>query len=316
MFLLPPRSIVTECSDYDRPVRDGLDARRLRVVNADGIATRVYEEGNGPPLLLVHGGDFGSLYSLDAWSLNLKPLAEHFRVVAFDKLGQGHTANPENDEAYAYERLLRHALAVAEAVLPEPAHIVGHSMGALLAESISLARPELVRTLVLVDSNTAAPDDERFPRGAFYRALERQLGDAPTTAETVRLEPELQSVSAAHVTDDFVDRLLAIARGDAYVDAHTRMERLRHTQWFPSLDAERGHVLSTTAAYGLPAPTLVAWGAQDPSAPAPLAYALFEHVARSTRDCELLVIGDAGHYCFREAPRTFERAVVGFCLER
>jgi 2-hydroxy-6-oxonona-2,4-dienedioate hydrolase len=297
-------------------VRDGLDARRLRVVDADGIATRVYEAGNGPPLLLLHGGDFGSLYSLDAWSLNLERLAQRFRVVAFDKLGQGRTANPEADEAYSYERLLRHALAVAEAVLPEPAHVAGHSMGALLAESIALARPELVRTLVLVDSNTAAPDDERFPRGAFYRDLERRLGAAPPTVETVRLEPELQSVSAAHVTDDFVERLLAIARGEAYADAHARMERLRHTLWFPSLDAERAHVLSTTAANGLPAPALVVWGARDPSAPVPLAYALFEHVARTTRGCELHVIGEAGHYSFREAPRAFEHAVAAFCLER
>lgn len=297
-------------------MRDGLDARRLRVVDAGGIATRVYEAGDGPPLLLVHGGDFGSLYSLDAWSLNLEALAQQFRVIAFDKLGQGHTANPEHDEAYSYERLLRHALAVAEVVLSEPAHVLGHSMGALLAESIALARPELVRTLVLVDSNTAAPDDAHYPRGAFYRDLERRLGDAPPTTDTVRLEPDLQSVSRAHVTDDFVERLLAIATGAAYADAHGRMERLRHTQWFPSLDAERGHVLSTTAAYGLPAPALVVWGARDPSAPLPLAYALFEHVARSTRGCDLHVLGDVGHYSFREAPRAFEQIVGAFCLDR
>jgi len=297
-------------------VKDGLDAQRLRVVDADGIATRVYEAGDGPPLLLVHGGDFGSLYSLDGWSLNLERLAQRFHVVAFDKLGQGHTANPESVDAYSYEGLLRHALAVAETVLPGPAHVVGHSMGALLAESVALARPDVVRSLVLVDSNTAAPDDVRFPRGAFYRDLERRLGDAPPTRETVRLEPELQSASAAHVTDDFVGRLLAIATGPAYADAHARMERLRHTQWFPSLDAERGHVLSTTAANGLPVPALVVWGARDPSAPLPLAYALFEHIARTTRGCELHVIADVGHYSFREAPRTFERAVGAFCLER
>ncbi len=316
MSLRPRRSIVTEYRDYDRFVRDGLDARRLRVVDADGIATRVYEDGAGPPLLLLHGGDFGSLYSLDAWSLNLEALASRFRVVAFDKLGQGHTANPESDERYTYPRLLRHALAVADAVLPEPAHLVGHSMGALLAESIALARPELARSLVLVDSNTAAPDDLRFPRGAFYRDLERRLGDAAPSREKVRLEPELQSVSNAHVTDDFVDRLLAIAHGAAYRDAHERMERLRTTVWFPSLDAERERVLSTTAADGLPAPGLVVWGARGPSAPLPLAHALFEHVAFATSGCELHVLADAGHYSFREAPRAFERTVGAFCLER
>jgi 2-hydroxy-6-oxo-6-(2'-carboxyphenyl)-hexa-2,4-dienoate hydrolase len=313
---VPPHSIVTEYRDYDRFVKDRLDSQRLRVVDADGTATRVYEAGDGPPLLLVHGGDFGSLYSLDGWSLNLERFAQRFQVVAFDKLGQGHTANPESDEAYSYERLVRHALAVAEAVLPGPAHIVGHSMGALLAESIALARPDLVRSLVLVDSNTAAPDDDRYPRGAFYRELERRLGGSPPTRETVRLEPELQSFSAAHVTDDLVGRLLAIATGPAYANAHACMERLRHSQWFPSLDAERERVLATTAARGLPVPALVVWGARDPSAPLPLAHALLGHLAQSTRDCELHVLADAGHYSFREAPRAFERAVGAFCLER
>jgi Predicted hydrolases or acyltransferases (alpha/beta hydrolase superfamily) len=297
-------------------VRDGLDARRLRVVDADGITTRVYEDGDGPTLLLLHGGDFGSLYSLAGWSLNLESLARRFRVVAFDKLGQGGTANPESDDAYSYERLLRHALTVGETVLREPAHIVGHSMGALLAESIALARPGLVRSLVLVDSNTAAPDDDRFPRGAFYRDLERRLGGAPPTQETVRLEPELQSVSSAHVTDNFVHRLLTIARSEPYAEAHARMVRLRHAQWFPSLDAERERVLVRTAAEGLPVPGLVVWGADDPSAPLPLAYALFGHLARETRSCELHVLAHAGHYVFREAPRAFERVVACFCLER
>ena len=35
------------------------------------MRTRYYEDGQGEPLVLFHGGEFGSLYTLDSWSLNL-----------------------------------------------------------------------------------------------------------------------------------------------------------------------------------------------------------------------------------------------------
>jgi pimeloyl-ACP methyl ester carboxylesterase len=43
---------------------------------------------------VIHGGDFASLYSLDCWSLKFESLAKTFRVIAYDKLGQGLTDNP------------------------------------------------------------------------------------------------------------------------------------------------------------------------------------------------------------------------------
>src|SRR5207244_1789665 len=64
--------------------------------------------------------------------------------------------------------------------------------------------PELLKTVVIIDSQTIAGDDP-----PFYRNLPRLPGSA--RAETVRIEPDAQSFSRAHVTDSFVDRMLAIA---------------------------------------------------------------------------------------------------------
>jgi pimeloyl-ACP methyl ester carboxylesterase len=41
--------------------------------------------GDGPALLLVHGGQYGSWYAVDSWDTVLAPLAERFRVVALDR---------------------------------------------------------------------------------------------------------------------------------------------------------------------------------------------------------------------------------------
>ena len=295
---------------------DHLDAGRTRVVEADGIPTRVYEAGEGDPLVLVHGGGFGSLYSLDCWSLNLAALERQFRVVAFDKLGQGHTGNPEDDSRYTFERLLAHACALLDRLDLGPAHVVGHSMGALLAARLVLDRSGLARSLTIVDSNTVAPDDPRYPWTKFYVELAARFPPGPPDRETVAIEPELQSYSREHVTDEFVDRLLEIARRAEFAEAAARILELREVIWMPSILPERARLLDEIDHGGLPVRTFVVWGADDPSAPLPLALALHERIAVRTPEADLLVLGRAGHYCFRERPRAFERALTAFCLDR
>jgi 2-hydroxy-6-oxo-6-(2'-carboxyphenyl)-hexa-2,4-dienoate hydrolase len=285
------------------------------VVSAGGISTRVYESGEGDPLVLVHGGGFGSLYSLDCWSSVLGPLGLDFRVVAFDKLGQGHTGNPPSDEQYTFEALLAHATALLDSLALGPAHLVGHSMGALLVTRIALNRPDLVRTVVVVDSNTLAPDDPRFPWTRFYADLAKSVPPGPPTRETVRMEPDAQSRSRAHVSDDFVARLLEIARRPEHVEAAERIAVLREPIWMPSILAARRQALADLDERGLSVPALVVWAADDLSAPLPLAYSLFEHVVARTEHAELHVIGRSGHYVFREQPAAFTRVVTAFCRD-
>ena len=59
------------------------------------MRTRYYEAGVGDPLVLIHGGQFATVSSLDCWSRNLEALAGRFRVIAFDRLGEGFTDNPK-----------------------------------------------------------------------------------------------------------------------------------------------------------------------------------------------------------------------------
>src|SRR5688572_3544497 len=114
------------------PIRDGLDPSKLRFVEVDGIRTRYYEDGEGETLVLFHGGDPGSLYSLDSWSLNLAALAGRFHVVAVDKLGMGYTDNPRTPLDYAPGAVLAHAQGFLDALAIDRAHLVGHSRGGSL----------------------------------------------------------------------------------------------------------------------------------------------------------------------------------------
>ena len=68
-----------------------------KFVDVDGIRTRYFDKGDGPVVVLFHGGHFGSNDAADCaedWGLNFDGLAKWFHVYAVDKIGQGQTDNP------------------------------------------------------------------------------------------------------------------------------------------------------------------------------------------------------------------------------
>ena len=134
-----------------------------KFVDVDGIRTRYFEKGAGEIVVLFHGGSFGSTTSADSaddWDLNFDGLARWFRVFAVDKLGQGYTDNPANDD-YTMDAVVRHAAGTLHALGIAGAHLVGHSRGGYLVCRLTVERPELVKTCTIVGSNTCAPGTGR-----------------------------------------------------------------------------------------------------------------------------------------------------------
>jgi 2-hydroxy-6-oxonona-2,4-dienedioate hydrolase len=296
-------------------VADRLDQSKLKFVEIDGIRTRYYEDGAGEPLVLLHGGQFGSGYSLDAWSLVLPTLARHFHVYALDKLGQGQTGNPKGD-AYTFESLLDHTYGWLQMAGIRGAHLVGHSRGGLLITRLAQTHPEVAKSLVIVDSNTLAPDDPTFPGGEFYAEIARRTPPGPATRETVRMEPEAQSFSAAHITDDFADRLRANALLPVRQESDERMKVVANEKWFPTMARAKAEALRQIAANGLPVPTLIIWGLNDVSAPfRNFGLPLLDLIAAKTPRTITVLINQTGHYVMREQPDAFVRALRGFCLD-
>ena len=76
-------------------------------VDVGGIRTRYFDKGSGEVLLLVHGSHMGTPDACESaldWELNFESLAERYRVIAMDKLGQGYTGNPQTDADYKIGR--------------------------------------------------------------------------------------------------------------------------------------------------------------------------------------------------------------------
>jgi pimeloyl-ACP methyl ester carboxylesterase len=98
-------------------------------VLVDGLVTGYLEAGQGDPVVLLHGGEFGVSADL-GWENNIAALAEHYRVLALDMLGFGQSAKVIDFNDGRGMRI-RHIARFCDALGVASAHFVGNSMGAV-----------------------------------------------------------------------------------------------------------------------------------------------------------------------------------------
>lgn len=109
-----------------------------------------YEEmGEGEPLLLIHG--LGS--SIRDWELQVDPFAKHFRVIAVDMRGHGRSAKPLGP--YSIPMFAADTAAFLRAREIKSAHVLGISLGGMIAFQLAVDAPDLLRSLVIVNSMPA-----------------------------------------------------------------------------------------------------------------------------------------------------------------
>ncbi len=114
-------------------------------VKTNGLDMAVYELGDGPPVIFLHG--FPELaYS---WRHQLPALAEAgFRAIAPDLRGYGRTGGPDEVEEYGVRHLIADVLGLMDAMQLETATLVGHDWGALLTWHLAMDVPDRIHRLV------------------------------------------------------------------------------------------------------------------------------------------------------------------------
>jgi 2-succinyl-6-hydroxy-2,4-cyclohexadiene-1-carboxylate synthase len=144
------------------------------MVRANGIDFHVEDQGDGAPLVLLHGFT-GSAAS---WSSLSQELARHHRVIAIDIIGHGASSAPVEPSRYAFEQALRDLAAVTAQLGIERAAWLGYSMGGRLALGMGVSHPDRVSVLIL-ESATAGIQDapERQQRAEADLALARRIED-------------------------------------------------------------------------------------------------------------------------------------------
>jgi pimeloyl-ACP methyl ester carboxylesterase len=123
--------------------------------DVNGIRMHYIDEGQGPLVILLHG--FPYLWYM--WRRQIPALAgAGFRVVVPDQRGFGQTDRPESIEAYDISQSVGDIVGLMTALGETSAVIVGHDLGAWVAQAAAMMRPDLFRALVML--NTPVP-----PRG-------------------------------------------------------------------------------------------------------------------------------------------------------
>ena len=118
----------------------------MPTLRSNGIDLTYETAGQGEPLLLLHG--LGS--RSEDWQLQVPAFAERYRVVTADMRGHGRTSKPAGP--YSVPMMAADVLGLLDGLGITAAHVVGLSMGGMIAFQMAVDRPERVRSLVIVNS--------------------------------------------------------------------------------------------------------------------------------------------------------------------
>lgn len=141
-----------------------------KTLSVDGLTTSYLEAGDGDPVVLLHGGEFGAGAEL-GWERNLDALSARYRVLAPDQLGFGQSAKVI-DFVDGRGMRIRHVARFCELLGVDSAHFVGNSMGAinLLTDATSETPLLPVRSLVIICGGGQIQQNRHFEALQNYDA--------------------------------------------------------------------------------------------------------------------------------------------------
>ena len=218
-----------------------------RRLDAGEISTAVFEGGDGPPLILLHGPGESAI----KWMANLPGLVESNRVIAPDLPAHGGSEIPEG--SIDARRVLRWLSELIDATCDSPPALVGHVLGGAIGARFAIEHGDRLRRLVLVDSLGLA----RFrPKPRFALTMAGFLA-RPTARSYDRFMRQCSydldglREQMGERWDPFVDYNIDLAKSPKAKVAG-RMMRSIGIPRIPAADLERIEV-----------PTALVWGRQD-----------------------------------------------------
>ncbi|MCO5399719.1 alpha/beta fold hydrolase [Ralstonia soli] len=260
-------------------------------------------------MLLITGGHFGNPTAtsvVQTWDRNFDALSTAFHVIAVEKLGQGHTANPLHDD-FTMQAVVEHLIAFLDKLGLKNVHLVGQSAGALPVVAIAKFRPDLVGTCTLINTSTLSPGvgmTDVNLAGCPY---------PPYTRESQRWVMERSAFSSASVTPEYVEAGFEVLNLPKYKEGVRIMQGgVKEGIFLPRLAQLKRELLQWLGDGGLGRPTQVIWGANDRTASVSRGLELFRMIAAHERQSSMSVINEAGHHPFREHPEHFNDLLMRF----
>jgi pimeloyl-ACP methyl ester carboxylesterase len=249
--------------------------------------TKIYwdEQGRGEPVVMIMGLGWSS----NMWHRTRPVLAVHYRTIAFDNRGAGRSEVPPGP--YAIAQMASDAAAVLDAAGADSAHVVGASMGGMIAQELALQYPKRVRSLVLACTAPGGPHAVQADPETI-QVLFRPEGSPKERAEAV-----VPYIYDASTPREWIDQDLQVL-----------------SEWYPSLEgymAQLQGILVWEGYSRLPqitAPTLVIHGANDRLVPPGNA----DIIASRVPGAQLIKLSNAGHIFMTDQSKLAHQAILEF----
>lgn len=257
-------------------------------VKVNDIKINYEVEGEGEPLVLIHGLSGSTI----EWFFQIPELSKHYKVIAYDIRGHGQTDKPKQE--YSIKLFADDLKGLLDKLGVERAHIIGHSMGGMVAQQFALDYPDKVKSLVL--ANTASESGEV---GELY------IKNSILCAEKFGMEA---------VFDD----MLIWNLHESFLRENKEIIEIWKEQFLTDNDQVHAYVAAcnavrrfnlTSQLQKIKAPTLVLVGDNDITTPLKYSKIIHQNILNS----ELKTIEDAGHLSHVvNSGITFNEAVLEF----
>lgn len=262
-------------------------AERMVKVNGVEICTESFGEPTDPAILLM----MGAMSSMIWWEEEFcERIAEAGRfVIRYDHRDTGHsTCYPPGNPTYTFEDMADDAAHVLDAYGIHKAHIVGMSMGGMLAQMIALRHEDRVLSLTLISSSNWAPElppmEEKV--GEFFgKAGEVEWSSEPSVIDFA-IGREKVLIGSKHELDE--ERVIRLT-----------IEEIRRARNLPSMNNHgllSGGEAYLTRTSEIEVPALIIHGTEDPIIP----YAHGVNLAAAIPNSKLLTLEGTGHELHRE----------------
>ncbi|ABL81650.1 MULTISPECIES: alpha/beta fold hydrolase [unclassified Nocardioides] len=273
-----------------------------RFVTTPEARVHLNETGDGPPLVLLHGGGPGG----SGWSnfkQNVATLSKSFRVLVIDQVGYGLTDKPEFDEPY-YVLSARVIRDVLDILGIKQADFVGNSLGGGTALRLAIDYPDRVRRLILMGPGGGAKNIFAVDPAEGQKVLIDFYAAPGPTREKMRRLVEIMTYDHSFVTDDLIEERFAAATAPGAEEGALRALRSIGSSASPNENQLWRHLAN------VPHRTLLMWGRDDRTMPLDGAFFALKEMP----DAQLHVFPRCGHWAQLEHQDAFDRLTTDFLL--
>ncbi|GAA4017947.1 alpha/beta fold hydrolase [Actimicrobium antarcticum] len=264
-------------------------------VTLNGITTNYHDQGEGFPVVLLHGSGAG-VTAWANWRNTIPILKEKHRVIAPDLVGFGFTEAPE-DIAYQFmDTWVEQVIALLDYLDIAQTDLLGNSFGGALSLALAVKHPERVRKMILM-----GPGGQPFP---VTPELEALWGYTPSI-DNMKKIMDIMAFDRSLVTDELAELRYRATMRPGFQERFARVFPPPRQRWS---DAQ---VVPDEQLRALTHEVLIIHGRDDRVVPLDVSMKLMQKIDRA----QLHIFGRCGHWTQIEHSARFNQLVLNFLDE-